>query len=98
MVESLVRLVEASRCGPTSLNQDDEEEQGAFAQLELEQNDPYCKLAQAQHSDTLAVEIVNFKAYLAQAVMVRATTLKPDSASCITEEIRRYLASYAQQV
>lgn len=40
---------------------------------------------------------VFFLAYLAQAVMVRATALKADSASCIKEEIRGCLASYAQQ-
>ncbi|VDO30255.1 unnamed protein product [Onchocerca flexuosa] len=65
LVESLVQLVEASGCGPTPLNADDVEEQGTgFSTLELEQNDPYCKLSYAQHPDIIAAEIVNFKAYL----------------------------------
>lgn len=99
LVESLVRLVEASACGPTPLNADDVEEQGiGLSTLELERNDPYCKLSYAQHPDVIAAEIVNFKAYLAEAVMVRAVILKADSASCINEEIRGFLAGYAQQV
>ncbi|EJW87827.1 hypothetical protein WUBG_01263 [Wuchereria bancrofti] len=99
LVESLVRLVEASACGPTPLNGDDVEEQGiGLATLELERNDPYCKLSYAQHPDMIAAEIVNFKAYLAEAVMVRAVILKADSASCINEEIRGFLTGYAQQV
>lgn len=60
-MESLVRLVEASGCGPTPLNADDAEEQGAFGSLEMEQNDPYCKLNYAQHTDVVAAEITNFK-------------------------------------
>ncbi|KAL3998143.1 Cse1 family protein [Acanthocheilonema viteae] len=99
LVESLVLLVEASGCGPTPLNSDDIEEQGTgLYTVELERNDPYCKLSYAQHPDTIAAEIVNFKAYLAEAVMVRAVILKADSASCINEEIRGFLTGYAQQV
>lgn len=65
LVESLVRLVEASGCGPTPLNADDTEEQGTgLSTVELERNDPYCKLSYAQHPDTIAIEIVNFKGFL----------------------------------
>ncbi|VDN03504.1 unnamed protein product [Thelazia callipaeda] len=95
LVESLVRLVEASGCGPTPLNTDDMEEQG-LCSLELEQNDPYCKLTYAQHPDIIAPEIVNFKAYLAEAVIVRAATCKADSLSCISERVRCLLTGYAQ--
>ncbi|CAG9533563.1 unnamed protein product [Cercopithifilaria johnstoni] len=99
LVESLVRLVETSGCGSTLLNVDDIEEQGTgLSTIELERSDPYCKLSYAQHPDTIAAEIVNFKAYLAEAVMVRAVILKSDSASCINEEIRSFLTGYAQQV
>uniref|UniRef100_A0A915PJA9 Exportin-2 n=1 Tax=Setaria digitata TaxID=48799 RepID=A0A915PJA9_9BILA len=98
LVESLVRLVEASGSGPTPLNSDDIEECGLLSALELERNDPFCKLSYAQHSDVVAAEVVNFKAYLAEAIMVRAVTRKADSASCINEEIRSFLAGYAQQV
>lgn len=59
-----MRLVEASGCGPTPLNGDDVEEQGiGFSALELERNDPYCKLSYAQHPDIIASEIVNFKGF-----------------------------------
>lgn len=64
-MESLVRLVEASGCGPTPLNLNEIEEQGVgLSTLELEQNDPYCKLSYAQHPDIVAAEIINFKGLL----------------------------------
>lgn len=56
-----MNLVEASGAGPTSVSQDDADENGIFPGMELERNDPYCKLSYAQHPDVIAADIVNFK-------------------------------------
>uniref|UniRef100_F1KQX7 Exportin-2 n=1 Tax=Ascaris suum TaxID=6253 RepID=F1KQX7_ASCSU len=95
LVEAVVRLVEASGCGPTPLSEDADAE-SAYATVDVEYNDPYCKLTYAQHQDNIAADISNFKAYLAQAVMVRATAIRPDSGVCINEQVRTILTGYAQ--
>uniref|UniRef100_A0A0N5AQY9 Exportin-2 n=1 Tax=Syphacia muris TaxID=451379 RepID=A0A0N5AQY9_9BILA len=95
LVESIVSLVEASGCGPTSLK-DEEERAEAYTEMGSALNDPYCKLTYAQHVDAVAPEITNFKAYLGQAVMMRASTVRPESIACISEESRNHLSSYLQ--
>ncbi|VDM43721.1 unnamed protein product [Toxocara canis] len=96
LVEAIVKLVEASGCGPTPLADEDAEAAGAYATVDVEYNDPYCKLTYAQHQESIAADVSNFKAYLAQAVMVRATATRPDSSACIDEHLRTILSGYAQ--
>lgn len=65
LVEATVGLVEASGFGPSAIKED-EEPVGAYAEVEVEYNDPFCKLTYAQHTETVAPEVTNFKGLLKQ--------------------------------
>lgn len=89
LVKATVAVLEAFNAAKPPTPEDEEYETN-----ELEYSDPYCKLSYAQHVDTLRPDIGNIKQFLAQAVLVRAASVRPDSAGCVEASVMQNLQAY----
>lgn len=94
---NIVALTEAA---PVVMNigqtQSLEDEQVSMYNSEGEFTNPFCKLSYAPREELLAPQIVNYKKFLADAIVQRAASVNPAVMHCLTDDVKSVLRGYMQ--
>uniref|UniRef100_A0A914KZT5 Exportin-2 n=2 Tax=Meloidogyne incognita group TaxID=654580 RepID=A0A914KZT5_MELIC len=94
IIEVIVNLLEAFEHKPKSLDTEVPEDGEVN---DMEYNDPYCKLMNAQHNEPFAAEVINIKKHFAQAVFM-ATQSNPESLGCLNARLLSCLRAYSAMI